>query len=54
MLTVMNMCRYAIRTEISFTIGQWKHESTLRLASSVSRVCVGVRMPWFVCNSCVS
>jgi hypothetical protein len=24
------------------------------LASSVLRVCVGVRVPWFVCNSCVS
>jgi hypothetical protein len=24
------------------------------LASSVSRMCVGVGVPWFVCNSCVS
>jgi hypothetical protein len=24
------------------------------LASSVSRVCVGVHVPWFVCNTCVS
>jgi hypothetical protein len=23
------------------------------LASSVSRMCVGVRVPWLVCNSCV-
>jgi hypothetical protein len=24
------------------------------LASSISRVCVGVRVPWFVCDTCVS
>jgi hypothetical protein len=24
------------------------------LASIVSRVCVGVRVPWFVCDTCVS
>jgi hypothetical protein len=44
---------YAIR-KFQETLEARGKKKTGSLASSVSRVCVGVRMPWFVCNTCVS
>jgi hypothetical protein len=42
----VELCLHPPKRNFTITLYIYMH--------SVSRVCVGVRVPWFVCNSCVS